>query len=232
VFFWRLSRKINTTGENLMTPATILFFVLALVAVVSAVGMLLSRNTVYAALLLIVNFGSIAMLYLVLGAPFIAFAQVTVYAGAIMVLFLFVIMLLGADRSSFKETLRWQRPLAYILGAAMLVEAAYILVFKGGAQPPLPTPAANFANPSDIGMALFNQYMLPFEITSVILLVATVGAIILTKPEKRKQSIRDQAISDQAEREQAISDQGIKDQAVRDQVERDRAISDRGSGSQ
>jgi NADH-quinone oxidoreductase subunit J len=200
-----------------MNSATILFFALALVAVVSAVGMLLSRNTVYAALLLILNFGAIAMLYLILGAPFIAFAQVTVYAGAIMVLFLFVIMLLGADRSSFKETLRWQRPLAFILAAIMLVEATYILVFKGGAQPPLPTPAADFANPADIGMALFNQYMLPFEITSVILLVATVGAIILTKPEKKGLSIRDQAVSDQANKDQVIRDQGISDQAIRNQ---------------
>ena len=207
-----------------MTSATLLFFVLALVAVVSAVAMLLSRNTVYAALLLIVNFGTIAMLYLVLGAPFIAFAQVTVYAGAIMVLFLFVIMLLGADRASFKETLRWQRPLAYLLGAVMLAEAAYLLVFKGGAQPPLPTPTANFANPSDIGMALFNRYMLPFEITSVILLVAAVGAIILTKPETRGQSHREQAVSDQVVRDKVISDQGISDQAKNDQAIKNREL--------
>jgi NADH-quinone oxidoreductase subunit J len=206
-----------------MNSATILFFALALVAVVSAVGMLLSRNTVYAALLLILNFGSIALLYLILGAPFIALAQVTVYAGAIMVLFLFVIMLLGAERSSFDEPLRWQRPLAIILGAVMLAEAAYILVFKGGAQPPLPTPPADFANPTDIGMALFNQYMLPFEITSVILLVATVGAIILTKPEKKGQSIRDQANSDQAIRNQAIRNQSTSDKEKREQEVGDQA---------
>jgi NADH-quinone oxidoreductase subunit J len=215
-----------------MNSATILFFALALVAVVCAVGMLLSRNTVYAALLLILNFGAIAMLYLILGAPFIALAQVTVYAGAIMVLFLFVIMLLGAERSSFRETLRWQRPLAIILGAVMLAEAAYILVFKGGAQPPLPTPTADFANPTDIGMALFNQYMLPFEITSVILLVATVGAIILTKPEKKGQSIREQAMSDQAIRDQAISNQGISDQAIRDQSSRDQSSSQQATQQQ
>ena len=169
-----------------MNSATILFLAMALVAVATAVGMLLSRNTIYAALLLILNFGTVALLYLILGAPFIALAQVTVYAGAIMVLFLFVIMLLGVERSVRKETLRWQRPLAMILGAALLAEAAYILVFKGGAQPPLPTPPANFANPTDIGMALFDRYMLPFEITSVILLVATVGAIVLTKTEKKE----------------------------------------------
>ncbi len=207
-----------------MTSATLLFLGLALIAVISALGMILNRNTVYAALLLIVNFGSIAILYLILGAPFIAFAQITVYAGAIMVLFLFVIMLLGAGRSSFIEPLRWQRPLTILLAVAMLAEAVYILVFKGGSQAPLLAPAANFANPGDIGMELFNQYMLPFEITSVILLVATVGAIILTKPERKgrtasptatQQVISDQAISYEGS-DQAVGDKEISHQAEGD----------------
>ena len=80
-----------------MTPDLILFFVLALVAIGAAVGMLLSRNAVHSALFLIVNFAVVAVFFLILGAPFIAMVQVTVYAGAIMVLFLFVIMLLGAE---------------------------------------------------------------------------------------------------------------------------------------
>ena len=80
-----------------MIPDMILFFLLAIVAVSSALGMLLSRSAVYSALNLILNFGTVAVLYLVLSAPFIALAQITVYAGAIMVLFLFVIMLLGVE---------------------------------------------------------------------------------------------------------------------------------------
>ncbi len=200
-----------------MNSATILFLVLALAAVASAVGMLLSRNTIYAALLLILNFGAIAILYLILGAPFIALAQITVYAGAIMVLFLFVIMLLGAERSVHQETLRWQRPLAVILGVVMLAEAAYILVFKGGAQPPLPAPPANFANPTDIGMALFDRYMLPFEITSVILLVATVGAIVLTKADKKKLSTSNEAMSNEAMRNEEKGDQVVNQKPIQEE---------------
>ncbi len=84
-----------------MTNSQLIFFIpLALIAVATALGMVASKKTVYAALNLIVNFASVAMLYLMLGAPFIALAQVTVYAGAIMVLFLFVIMLLGAEQLS------------------------------------------------------------------------------------------------------------------------------------
>ena len=85
-----------------MTPDLLLFFFLALVAVVSALAMLSSTNAVYSALFLIVNFGTIAVFFLLLGAPFLAMAQVTVYAGAIMVLFLFVIMLLGAEQHDYK----------------------------------------------------------------------------------------------------------------------------------
>ncbi|MBI3363016.1 MAG: NADH-quinone oxidoreductase subunit J, partial [Chloroflexi bacterium] len=85
-----------------------LFFLLALIAMLAAGGMLLSRNAVYSALFLIVNFATVAVFFLLLGAPFIAMAQVTVYAGAIMVLFLFVIMLLGAERLRQKSVLPWQ----------------------------------------------------------------------------------------------------------------------------
>ena len=81
-----------------MSGEIILFFILALTAIATAAGMLLSRNAVYAALYLVLNFGTIAIFYLLLGSPFIALSQVTVYGGAIMVLFLFVIMLLGSEQ--------------------------------------------------------------------------------------------------------------------------------------
>jgi NADH-quinone oxidoreductase subunit J len=169
----------------MMNSATIFFLILATAVVVTAVAMLLSRNTIYAALMLILNFSVVAVLYLVLGAPFIAFAQITVYAGAIMILFLFVIMLLGVEKFPWKENLRGQRPLAILLGVVILVEAAYLLIVKGGSQQPLVTPEANFGNPTDIGMALFSKYMLPFEVTSLILLVAVIGAIVLTKIDQK-----------------------------------------------
>ncbi|RPJ21782.1 MAG: NADH-quinone oxidoreductase subunit J, partial [Chloroflexi bacterium] len=98
-----------------MTLDLIFFLVLSLIAISTAFGMLLSRNAVYSALFLVLNFITVAVFYLLLGAPFIAMAQVTVYAGAIMVLFLFVIMLLGAESLPTAEVLPWQKPLAGVL---------------------------------------------------------------------------------------------------------------------
>ncbi|MGD2155725.1 MAG: NADH-quinone oxidoreductase subunit J [Anaerolineales bacterium] len=169
-----------------MTPDLILFSLLAIVAVSSALGMLFSRNAIYSALFLIINFATVAVFYLILGAAFIAMVQVTVYAGAIMVLFLFVIMLLGAERLSPSGTLSWQRPLAIALGLILLAEAAYLLFYRiefSTAAEELINP--NFGSPTAVGDVLFNQYLLPFEITSVLLLVAMIGAIVLTFRERR-----------------------------------------------
>jgi NADH-quinone oxidoreductase subunit J len=171
----------------MMTSDFLLFIVLAIVAIASAVSMLLSRNAVYSALFLVLNFATIAVFYLLLGSPFLAMAQVTVYAGAIMVLFLFVIMLLGAEQLRQEDGLPWQRPLAIILGAVLLVETGYIvytLGFQEGLLPSFTSFAADYASPVEIGTLLFNEYLLPFEITSVLLLVAMIGAIVLTKDQK------------------------------------------------
>src|SRR5512137_696101 len=99
-----------------MTLELIFFLILSLIAIATALGMLLSRNAIYSALFLVLNFVTVAVFYLLLGAPFIAMAQVTVYAGAIMVLFLFVIMLLGAEDLPKEDVLPWQKPLAWVLG--------------------------------------------------------------------------------------------------------------------
>jgi NADH-quinone oxidoreductase subunit J len=171
-----------------MTGSFLLFAFLAVVAVAAAVGMLVSRSSVYSAIFLIANFSTVAVIYLTLGAPFIALAQITVYAGAIMVLFLFVIMLLGAEKISIGggQVPRWQQGLGLVLGLLVMGEAAYLIVVRSGMNAPLAVPSGDFASPSAIGLSLFNQYMLPFEITSVLLLVAVVGAIVLTKPEKKE----------------------------------------------
>src|SRR5512136_1326442 len=115
-----------------MIPDLIVFFGLALVAVGSAVGLLLSKSAVYAALNLILNFVTVAIFYILLAAPFIALLQITVYAGAIMILFLFVIMLLGAERLSTGSVLPWQRPMAFVLGGILLFEAIYVILFGTG----------------------------------------------------------------------------------------------------
>jgi NADH-quinone oxidoreductase subunit J len=171
-----------------MTLDLILFLLLALVAISTALGMLMSRNAVYSALFLVLNFMTVAVFYLLLGAPFIAMSQVTVYAGAIMVLFLFVIMLLGAENLPQPQVLPWQRPLAITLAVLLVSEAAYLLVTRarpvGDVLPPEAT-VNTMDNLRQLGMSLFNQYLLPFEVTSILLLVSMVGAIVLIRKDKR-----------------------------------------------
>ncbi len=169
-----------------MNPETIVFFVLAVVAVGSALAMLFANNAIYSALFLILNFTTIGIFYLILNAPFIAMAQITVYAGAIMVLFLFVIMLLNPEQMRRDTGSRWQRPLAIFLGLVLLGEVIYVISLKGGILPMVGNDPPFFGNPATIGSLLFNQYLLPFEVTSVLLLVAMIGAIVLTQTEKRR----------------------------------------------
>ncbi len=164
---------------------TWLFFIgIGLVVVVTAVGVVLMRNAIYAALFLVANFSVVAVLYLVLGAPFIAMAQITVYAGAIMVLFLFVIMMLGAEQLPIEEPIPSQRTLAVWLGLIALVEIGLFVVARWGNLAPIGDHAADYASPKAVGTLLFTQYALPFEITSVILLVAVIGAVVLTHNEE------------------------------------------------
>lgn len=167
-----------------MIPDLVLFFGLAAIAIASALGMLLSRNAIYSAINLIINFITVAVFFLLLGAPFIALAQITVYAGAIMVLFLFVIMLLGAERLRTSQTLAWQQPLAIALSVLLVLETAYVLVLRPGSLSQLPSISPGFGAPQAIGQTLFEGYFLPFEVISVLLLVAMIGAIVLTRRER------------------------------------------------
>ena len=170
-----------------MTSELIVFLVLSLVAIAAALGMVFSRNAVYSALFLVLNLVTVAVFYLLLGAPFIAMSQITVYAGAIMVLFLFVIMLLGVESLAPSKSLPWQKPLAFSLAVILVVESVYLLVSR--AQPNMMVTAPDIAvnsmdNLREMAMTMFNQFLLPFEVTSVLLLVAMVGAIVLTNREK------------------------------------------------
>ena len=171
-----------------MSVDLILFIGLALVAIAAAIGMLASQNAIYSALFLVINFATVAVFYLLLGAPFIAMTQITVYAGAIMVLFLFVIMLLGAEKLPAGKVLPYQKPMAIGLAVLLVAEALYLIL----ARNPLVTniiPPAEATNSvgalQELGMTLFSQYLLPFEATSILLLIAMVGAIVLTKQEKK-----------------------------------------------
>lgn len=168
-----------------MSSEIIVFFILALVAVAAALGMLFSKNAIYAAIFLVLNFATVAVFFLTLGGSFIAVSQIAVYAGAIMVLFLFVIMLLGAEKLGQSGTLKWQMPLALVLGLVLIVESAYVLFTQVGQIENLAPLPEGFGSPASIGQLLFSQYLLPFEITSILLLVAMIGAIVLTRKHKK-----------------------------------------------
>ena len=162
------------------------FAILAVIAVLAALALITSRNAVHAALFLVINFGTIAIFYLTLNAPFLAMVQVAVYAGAIMVLFLFVIMLLGADPLGSESRLRWQRPLSILLALTLLAVGGYLFIEQFGTRTEV-TDAVADSSPQAVGNLLFDSYLLPFEVTSVLLLVAMIGAIVLTL-DNREQS--------------------------------------------
>jgi NADH-quinone oxidoreductase subunit J len=143
------------------------------IALVGAIGMLISRNAVHSALFLLLNFGAVGVLYLLLHAPFLFAIQLSIYAGAIMVLFLFVVMLLGAEKGEEEpDTIAWQRPVAIVLGLILLAEAIIVGVRRASGE---------------LGKELFTTYLLPFEITGVLLLVAIVGVVVLSRGQRETQ---------------------------------------------
>ncbi len=157
-----------------------LFYIFAIVAVLAALSVVLQRTPVYSALSLIVVLCSLAVVYLLLGAEFMAAVQVIVYAGAIMVLFVLVIMLLNAGRETPSQRSRMAGWLGPPLLALFLVETL-IVVWRQ--FPPESTPSAPPVDggPAAIGMLLFRNYVLPFEVTSILILVAVLGAVVLAK---------------------------------------------------
>ena len=161
---------------------TLLFLLFAALAVGCALAMVTQRNPLYSAISLIGVFISLACLYVMLAAPFIAAVQVIVYAGAIMVLVVFVIMLLNVeeqDRS--RGRLKFLVPAAVVLAAVLIAEVAFILVTVKDFPVTPASGAANVGVTHSIGPALFTQYLLPFEITSILLLMAIVGAMTLAR---------------------------------------------------
>jgi NADH-quinone oxidoreductase subunit J len=171
----------------------VLFLITALITIGAAAAMVLSHNAVHSALWLVLNFFGVAVLYLLLNAPFLAMVQITVYAGAIMVLFLFVIMLLGSEKGQEElNGLPWQTPVALVLGLALVSIAGYA-IFGADAPALTQTPAAanpNIGAPEGVAVALFSTYLLPFEITSVLLLVALIGAVVLTIKSREREGAR------------------------------------------
>jgi NADH-quinone oxidoreductase subunit J len=162
--------------------AQFFFFYLAGIIVLTSILVVALRNPVYSALSLLIMFFHVAGLYVTLHAEFVAAVQIIVYAGAILVLYLFVVMLLNLHR---EDRYHAQFPVAALLGVTVLTEVVLLLLQRGGgvpsdqADPAAATPA--IGNTEAIGEVLYSTYVFPFEVASLILLVAMIGAIILAK---------------------------------------------------
>jgi NADH-quinone oxidoreductase subunit J len=161
----------------------LLFLIFALIAVVCAINVVVQTHPISSALSLVGVMGSLAVLYLLLGAEFIAAAQVIVYAGAVMVLFVFVIMLLNAGR----ETRRGRSFMVQLLGAPLLIALLALLTFFVDRLFPRGTMVyfGGFTggSPQAVGRALFTTYLLPFEVTSILVLIGVLGAVLLAHKE-------------------------------------------------
>ena len=161
----------------------LMFFFLATVAVAAALGMLIARSPVTSALWLVLNLFCVAGLYLTLNASFIGVIQILVYAGAIMVLFLFVIMLLNLSALPEMEEINWAGVGGFILGMVVLSQLLYVvaLEFDLGVEPVAAEAAAETGAAASLGEILFTRYALHVEVAGILLLAATVGAVMMAQ---------------------------------------------------
>ena len=167
----------------------IAFYALATVAVLASVLVIAQRNPIYSVLLLIVSFGALSGLYVMLDAPFAAAIQIIVYAGAIMVLFLFVVMLLNAPHEDTEHDLR-VHPLLHAGPMGFGVVLALVLMGElgvaiGASRWSGAFPSGSTSSVAAIGRVLFTEYQFAFEATSILILVAMVGAVVLARREPR-----------------------------------------------
>jgi NADH-quinone oxidoreductase subunit J len=171
---------------------TLLFYVMSGLAVAASLLVIGQRNPMYSVLLLIVSFAALAGLYIQLDAPFVAMAQMIIYAGAIMVLFLFVVMLLNApqeDGAAWDRTHPLRRPgfarIGAVLAVLLVVQLGWALSKVAGLDAPVGGRAdgAVVGSVRELGRVLFSQYGFAFEATSVLILVAMVGAVVLARRE-------------------------------------------------
>jgi NADH-quinone oxidoreductase subunit J len=170
------------------TGEFVTFLILGIVSLGGAIGMVLARNAIHSALFLVMTMFSLGVFYVLQGGPFIGMAQIIVYTGAIMILFLFVLMLVGRDSAdSVVETLRGQRLAATVLGIgfAMLVSSGLWRAVRGGRSTGLEQANAD-GNVPALAESLFTKYVFAFEVASALLITAAVGAMVLAHVEKQK----------------------------------------------
>ncbi|MFC3549716.1 NADH-quinone oxidoreductase subunit J [Lysobacter cavernae] len=163
-----------------MDLAQIAFFVFAAAAVMSAVAVISVKNPVHAALALVLTFFSVACVWIIAGAEFLGVALILVYVGAVMVLFLFVVMMLDIDVVPLREGYVRYLPVGLLVAVVMLVEMLTLIGVKASATTPFPADAATGGNTAWLARALFTDFLLPFEVAAVILTVAVIAAVMLT----------------------------------------------------
>jgi NADH-quinone oxidoreductase subunit J len=164
---------------------TLLFWLLSVIALIASVSMIIQRNPVYSALFLIATLLSLAALFLLLNADFLAAIQIIVYAGAIMVLFLFVIMLLDVRRTEVTASrVKLQKSLGILLGVVFFVETLLVLrssTVKEMARQATTPVDPDFGTAAALGRALFTHYVFPLQLAAILLFVALIGAVVLAK---------------------------------------------------
>lgn len=163
--------------------AVFLFYLLAIVLVSSVLGMILSKNQAYSALFLVLAFACLGGLFGLLDAPFVAVVQIIIYAGAIMVLFIFVIMMVNMQEGIAAEQKKWVIGLSFPLAIMLLIELVLVAKELFAATPP--SWVEKIGHPADLGRLLFTDYLYPFEITSILIIAALVGAVVLAKGKER-----------------------------------------------
>ena len=168
---------------------SLLFIIMSLIIIACAIGVVFQKNPSYSAVFLIQTMVSLAVLYVLLHAQFVAAVQVMVYAGAIMVIFVFVIMLLNLNKDDLegdRNKLPMQKPAAIILGLMLVVMIGVIMtrtIYQGAQGEYTPEVMDQIGNTQLVGKMLFTKYVLPFEIASILLFAAIVGAIVLAKKQ-------------------------------------------------
>src|SRR5690242_18481988 len=188
-----LAQAASTAGEAGVGEAVV-FWILGPVALASAIAMVLARNAVHSALFLVLTMLSLAVFYLMQQAPFLGFVQIIVYTGAVMMLFLFVLMLVGRDSSdSVVEVLRGQRVIAAVFGIGFAGVAVSAIVRAVAQVPSVGLAQANQGgNLTNVGKRIFADYLFPVELTSALLITAAVGAMVLAYVGKSKQALKSQ----------------------------------------
>ena len=161
-----------------------LFFVLAMICLGAVLGMIISKNQAYSALFLVLAFTSLGGVFGLLGAPFLAVVQIIIYAGAIMVLFIFVIMMIHFRQGIAPERKKWTLAAAGFMAVVLLMELVF--AFKGMPAESEPISAVQGTSPTELGRLLFSKYLYPFEITSVLIIAALVGAVVLVKKREKE----------------------------------------------